>query len=83
MRGEDIELRVARTEAKRLAHQILELDCELGANERDLAGLVQISEAAPLLQETGFGAVSAAKCLGLVSLRKNKNGGRICVTCRG
>ena len=63
MRGEDIELRVARTEAKRLAHQILELDCELGANERDLAGLVQISEAAPLLQETGFGAVSAAKCL--------------------
>ncbi|MEW6932246.1 transposase [Trueperella pyogenes] len=63
MRGEDTELQCARAEAKRLARQILELDCELGANERDLAGLVQISEAAPLLQEKGFGAVSAAKCL--------------------
>ncbi|QOQ38947.1 IS110 family transposase [Trueperella pecoris] len=63
MRDEDIEIRVARAEAKRLARQILDLDCELGANERDLAGLVQISEAAPLLQEKGFGAVSAAKCL--------------------
>ncbi|QOR47020.1 IS110 family transposase [Trueperella pecoris] len=63
MRGEDIEIQVARAEAKRLARQILELDCELENNERELAGLVQISEAAPLLQEKGFGVVSAAKCL--------------------
>jgi transposase len=42
---------------------VLELDDQLKANENQLSELVQISEAAPLLQETGFGPVTAATCL--------------------
>ena len=54
---------VARTEAVRLAKHIVELDQQLADNERQLTELVQISKAAPLLEEKGFQAISAAKCL--------------------
>lgn len=56
-------LAIARTEAVRLAKHVLELDEQLKTNERQLDELVKASEAAPLLKEKGFGAISAAKCL--------------------
>lgn len=62
-REEELSLSIARGEAMRLAKRILELDDQLKANEKQLAELVRISEAAPLLQETGFGPVTAAACL--------------------
>jgi transposase len=43
--------------------RVLELDDQLRTNDKQLAELVQISEAAPLLQEKGFGPVTAATCL--------------------
>ncbi|WP_345362759.1 IS110 family transposase, partial [Citricoccus nitrophenolicus] len=60
---EGLSLSIARDEAIRLAKRVLELDDQLKANEKQLAELVQISEAAPLLQEKGFGPVTAATCL--------------------
>lgn len=62
-REEELSVSIARAEAVRLARRVLELDDQLKANENQLAELVQISEAAPLLQETGFGPVTAATCL--------------------
>jgi transposase len=62
-REEELSLTIARAEAIRLAKRVLELDDQLKANEKQLTELVQISEAAPLLQETGFGPVTAATCL--------------------
>ncbi len=62
-REEELSLSIARAEAIRLAKRVLELDEQLKANEKQLTELVQISEAAPLLQETGFGPVTAATCL--------------------
>jgi transposase len=62
-REEELSLTIARAEAVRLAKRVLELDEQLKANHGQLAELVQISEAAPLLQEKGFGPVTAATCL--------------------
>lgn len=62
-RNEELSLTVARAEAVRLAKQVLELDEQLVANERQLDELVKVSAAAPLLQEIGFKAISTAKCL--------------------
>lgn len=62
-REEELSLSSARTEAVRLAKHLRELDDQLKANEQQLDELVKVSEAAPLLQEKGFGAISAAKCL--------------------
>ena len=62
-REEELSLSIARAEAVRLAKRVLDLDDQLKANERQLTELVQISEAAPLLQEKGFGPVTAATCL--------------------
>jgi len=62
-RKEELSLSIARTEAIRLAKHVLELDEQLTKNEQQLDELVRVSEAAPLLQETGFKAISAAKCL--------------------
>ena len=62
-RNEELSFSVARAEAVRLAKHVLALDEQLADNERQLTKLVQISEAAPLLEETGFQAISAAKCL--------------------
>lgn len=62
-RNEELSVSVARAEAVRLAKHAIDLDEQLEANEKQLAELVAVSEAAPLLEETGFAAISAAKCL--------------------
>lgn len=46
-----------------LAKHVVGLGQQLVDNENQLTELVQISEAAPLLEEPGFKAMSAAKCL--------------------
>lgn len=61
-RDEELSLSVARSEAVRLAKHVLELDEQLSCNEKALDDLVTVSEAAPLLEETGIGVVTAAKC---------------------
>ena len=61
-REEELSLGIARSEAIRLAKHILDLDEQLKANEKQLNELVKVSEAAPLLEETGFGPVNTAKC---------------------
>ncbi|MGO4587201.1 IS110 family transposase [Arthrobacter sp. 2RAF6] len=62
-REEELALSIARAEAIRLAKHILNLDQQLKSNEKQLDELVKVSEAAPLLEEKGFRAVTAAKCL--------------------
>ena len=62
-RDEPLALSVARSEAVRLAKHISGLDADIKANSSRITELVEISEAAPLLQETGFGPVTAAICL--------------------
>jgi transposase len=62
-REEALTLTVARAEAIRLAKRIGDLDDELKANNTQITELVEISEAAPLLEEKGFGPVTAAVCL--------------------
>ncbi len=62
-RHEPLELRVARTEAIRLARRIRDLDDDLAANTTELGVLVQASPAAPLTAKTGIGPVTAAVVL--------------------
>lgn len=62
-REEELALSLARSEAVRLAKHILDLGEQLKSNEQKLDELVKVSEAAPLLEEKGFQAVAAAKCL--------------------
>jgi len=62
-REEELALSIARAEAIRLAKNILNLEQQLKSNEKQLGELVKVSEAAPLLEEKGFKAVTAAKCL--------------------
>ena len=62
-RNEELSRSIVRAEAIRLAKRVDEIDEHLTTNEKQLAELVQVSEAAPLMQETGFGSISAAKCL--------------------
>ncbi|GAA1498312.1 IS110 family transposase [Paeniglutamicibacter kerguelensis] len=62
-RDEPLEISTARAEATRLAKRITELDTDIGTNTTKTTELVQISEAAPLLEEKGFGPVTAAICL--------------------
>ena len=60
---EELAMGIAHAEAVRLAKRILDLGEQLKSNERKLDDLVKVSEAAPLLEEKGFRAVAAAKCL--------------------
>lgn len=62
-REEPLAVSVARSEAVRLAKRIGDLDADIKANGCRITELVEVSEAAPLLQETGFGPVTAAICL--------------------
>jgi transposase len=62
-REEPLAISVARSEAARLAKRICELDTDIKTNGGQITDLVEISEAAPLLHEKGFGAVTAAICL--------------------
>jgi transposase len=68
-REEPLATSVARTEAVRLAKHITELDADIKTNNSRITGLVEISEAAPLLQETGIGPITAAICLTVWSHR--------------
>jgi transposase len=63
VREEPLAVSVARSEAVRLAKRIGDLDAEIKANGSRITELVEVSEAAPLLQESGFGPVTAAICL--------------------
>lgn len=62
-RDEELALLVARAEAVRLAERIDELNQELTSNDKQITELVKVSEAAPLLEVKGFGAITAATCL--------------------
>lgn len=62
-RDEELSLSIGRAEAIRLAKHILDLYEQLKSNETQLDGRLKVSEAAPLLEEKGFGAGTAAKCL--------------------
>ena len=62
-RDEELSVSIARAEAIRLAKHILQLAEQLTDNESQLDELIRASEAAPLLEEKGFRAISAAKCL--------------------
>jgi transposase len=63
VREEALAVSVARSEAVRLAKRIGDLDAEIKANGSRITELVEVSEVAPLLQESGFGPVTAAICL--------------------
>lgn len=62
-RDEPLAASIARSEAVRLAQRVTGLDAEIKTNTTRITELVKISDAAPLLQETGFGPVTAAICL--------------------
>ena len=59
-RDEPLEASIAREEAVRLARRIHELNEQLGANYKRMTALIDNSPAAPLLNITGVGAVTAA-----------------------
>ena len=59
-RAQDIATATARAEAVRLAKRIHALNDELAANQAQLKDLLQASKAAPLLNKTGIGPVTAA-----------------------
>ncbi|MBW4032668.1 MAG: IS110 family transposase [Acidobacteria bacterium] len=59
-RDEPMEAVIAREEAVRLARRIHELNEQLAANYKRMTGLIHNSPAAPLLNITGVGAVTAA-----------------------
>jgi hypothetical protein len=60
--GEEIGAATARGEAIRQAKRITALDADLKANETHMTQLVKASPAAPLLDKTGIGPVTAAIC---------------------
>jgi transposase len=62
-RTEPLAIATARAEAVRLARRIQELQNTLTANHARLTELVTASPAAPLLEETGIGAYTAAVVL--------------------
>jgi transposase len=62
-RDEELGAATARAEAVRLAKRVTELDEQIAANTTRMSELVQASQAAPLLEKTGIGPVTAAICL--------------------
>lgn len=68
-RNEDLGTATARSEAVRLAKRVVELDEQVACNSARMDELVQTSQAAPLLEETGIGCVTAAICLTVWSHR--------------
>lgn len=60
---EELSLMIARAKAVRLAKHVDTLDEQLKNNESQSDELVRASESAELLNETGFKAITAAKCL--------------------
>lgn len=59
-RAEPIAAATARTEAVRLASRVTELGAAIKANHARMTEIIQASPAAPLLDITGVGAVTAA-----------------------
>lgn len=59
-RTEPLAIATARAEAVRLARRILDLQDTLTSNHARLSELITASPAAPLLEETGIGAYTAA-----------------------
>lgn len=59
-RDENLEVAIARKEARRLARRVQLCDEELSENTRELRALVEASTAASLLDERGIGPVNAA-----------------------
>ncbi|MGX5770294.1 IS110 family transposase [Microbacterium trichothecenolyticum] len=59
-RNEPLAIAIARSEAVRLARRIVELQLALTENHATMTELITASPAAPLLQETGVGAYTAA-----------------------
>jgi len=62
-RHEDIGLAIARTDATRLAKQIITLERQLDANKKQIEQLIKASPAAGLLNEKGIGPITAAVSL--------------------
>ncbi len=62
-REEPLAKAIARAEAVRLATRIRDLDTAITANLARMKELVEISQGAPLLDETGYGPVTVATCL--------------------
>lgn len=62
-RDEELAVSIARAEAVRLAKRVLDLQDDLATNVARMTQLVQASQAAPLLEKTGIGPVTAAICL--------------------
>jgi transposase len=62
-REEPLEAMIAREEAIRLARRIYDITAQLAANQKRMTGLIQQSPAAPILDMTGVGAVTAAVIL--------------------
>jgi transposase len=59
-RDEELALSIARAEAVRLAKRITTLNAELKDNHGRTTQLLEASPAAPLLEETGIGTITAA-----------------------
>lgn len=66
-RDEELSQSVARAEAIRLAKHAMALEAQLADNHHQLTELIQLSEAAPLVEEPGIGVITAAKCLAVWS----------------
>ncbi len=62
-RQEPLEVLIAREEAVRLARRVQDIDAELRANQARMNELIKDSPAAPLLEITGVGVVTAAMIL--------------------
>lgn len=62
-RDEDLGTATARAEAIRVARRVVELDEQIAANSARMSELVHASQAAPLLEKSGIGPVTAAICL--------------------
>lgn len=62
-RTDELAIATARAEAVRLAKRITVLDAELAGNQANLRALIKDSKAAPLLDKTGIGPVTAAVVL--------------------
>ncbi|MFV0434214.1 MAG: IS110 family transposase [Leucobacter sp.] len=60
VRDENLAAATARAEAVRLARRITELSDTLRENHDQITELIQASEAAPLLEKTGIGALTVA-----------------------
>lgn len=61
-REDPIALQVSRAEAVRLAKRIQVLTDEIAQNTKTMEGLLRVTAGGALLEETGFGSVTAANC---------------------